>query len=777
MLEPRRIAAISASQRIAEENRWQLGKEVGYQVRFENRSSHATRLLFLTEALLTKRLHRDPSLEDVGIVVLDEFHERSLHVDIALGALVELRELARPDLKIVVMSATLDSTPLAKFLGGAEVVEVPGKIFPLTIRHEDKAQLLRTGPDFIERLRRLVQKAVSENETGDILCFLPGRSEIERLREALEDWAQSLEISINPLHGQLSLDEQKKAILPNGQMRKIILATNVAESSLTVEGVRIVVDSGLARTTQIHPRTGFEALETTRISRASMTQRAGRAARLGPGIVYRAFSLHDERSMREFEQAEVHRSDLAETCLLLSGLGVRDPASFAWFESPPTKLLDDAKHFLDSLGALDANGELTPLGIRIREIPIAPRLAKLLIAGETRGSARFAAELAALLSQSRPLPRGAAESGAESDLLLAWLDWNHARQHPRNRLIAKTVEQLLESMNVDEDSDFDPEDEIPELLLEAYPDRLARRRKVGEPQAKMSGGRGVRIHNDSSVRASEYFLALEVGEGRDASESLVFSAVGLSQDMVEERFGKIAQANVRVEWDESTKRFWAIEAKEWQGLSIGREHRRGASPDEAQDDLTNLCLSRWKDLLAMNKSLGDWWNRVCFLSTRNKDFPLPPESSLHERISLATYGENSFENVVEKNLLPFFTDIFTSAEQARLERECPEAWLVPSGQKHPIDYSSPEGARIEVRLQELFGLSRAPVVAGEALTLVLLAPNYRPVQVTRDLASFWQNAYPEVKKELRARYPKHSWPEDPLTAKAEAKGKRKFFPS
>ncbi|RYZ99538.1 MAG: ATP-dependent RNA helicase, partial [Proteobacteria bacterium] len=311
VLEPRRIAAIAAAGRIAEENGWKLGEEVGYQVRFENRSGPKTRLLFLTEALLLRKLLRDPELAGVACVVLDEFHERSLHVDLALGALRELQELSRPDLKIVVMSATLNAGPLSAYLNDAAVEEVPGKIFPLEIKYEAKAQLLRTGPEFTERMAKLIQRALSENKEGDVLCFLPGRGEIERLRGELSAFAESRQIALHVLHGSLDLAEQRATLRPDPSRRKIILSTNVAESSLTVEGVRIVVDSGLARISQIHPRTGFESLDLVRISKASGIQRAGRAARRGPGVVYRAWMAYDELSMKDFEPAEISRSDLS----------------------------------------------------------------------------------------------------------------------------------------------------------------------------------------------------------------------------------------------------------------------------------------------------------------------------------------------------------------------------------------------------------------------------------------------------------------------------------
>lgn len=766
VLEPRRIAAISASQRIAEENGWRLGAEVGYQVRFDNKSSPQTRLLFLTEALLMRKLLQDPELKNVGCVVLDEFHERSLHVDLALGALKELQELARPDLKIVVMSATLDAAPLARFLGDAPVIDAPGKIFPLEVRYEEKPQLLRTGFEFTERMQRLVQKAAAERE-GDILCFLPGRGEIERLREALSVWADAKGLVLAPLHGQLDLKEQALAILPLPGKRKIILATNVAESSLTVQGVRVVVDGGLARLAQIHPRTGFESLDLVRISKASATQRAGRAARLGPGSVYRAWTPHDERSMKEFEPAEIQRTDLAESLLLLAALGVSRPETFSWFEAPPERALLAAQNFLRAIEAVDADGRLTPTGEKIQRLPVHPRLAKLLLAGQALGLPSFTSEIAALLSEPAG-QRSAPDSGAENDLWVRWESW---KRNPRGSSVGRAADQLKQLLGPAGGKESKLEDALPALLLAAYGDRLARRRRAHEPQAKMAGGRGVKLHPNSSVKSSEYFLALELAEGRDASETLVFQAAGLPDPLVESRLGPLATEAKRLEWDDEKKRFYAVLSREWNGVTVGKEHRRPAEPGEIEGRLAEVALQRWDLLLQRNEKLGDWLARLAFLHKTNDRWPLLADEQKREALDSACYGETSLEAVAEKDLVFFFENLLAEEHRHALASQCPASWTVPTGNRMRIRYSDEQGPQTEVRLQELFGLASAPIVAGQSLTLILLAPNYRPVQVTRDLASFWKNAYPEVRKEMRARYPKHSWPDDPLTAVPQAKGR------
>ncbi|HEY8279171.1 MAG TPA: ATP-dependent helicase HrpB [Bdellovibrionota bacterium] len=769
VLEPRRIAAISASQRVAEERRWELGREVGYQVRFDKKTSRQTRLIFLTEALLLRKLLRDPELKEVGCVVLDEFHERSLHVDLALGALKELRELARPDLKIVVMSATLDTKPIAGFLGGAPVAEVPGKLFSLAIRYDEKSQILRAGPDLIDRMQRLVQKAAAESPEGDLLCFLPGRGEIERLRQALEGWAEVKHVLLLPLHGQLDLAEQKAALAPARQ-RKVILATNVAESSLTVDGVRVVVDSGLARISQLHPRTGFASLDLCRISKASAIQRAGRAARQAEGTVYRAWIPHDELSMKEFEPAEVLRSDLSESLLLLSALGLTRFESFSWYEPPPAAALTKAEEFLRTLGALHPDGSLTALGRSLRELPVHPRIAKLLLIGKERGQLRLACELAALLSE--PGGKLSQGEGSENDLWVRRQEWRRSPSHPRNRSLERAARQLSELLEGNAvDSSAPQEEDVAPLLLEIYGDRLCRRRRPHEPQARMAGGRGVKLHPASSVKSSEYFLAIDLSEGRDAAETLVFQAVGMPDALVEERSSAEAKASKRIEWDEEKSRFFLIEGKEWNGLPVGREHRRPADSSELEGKMAELAFTRFDRVLAANADLSAWIGRLRFLHKAEPRWLNLGDEQIRQALELACFGESSLEAVQSKNLISFFEGTLAPEHRDALVRLCPSHWTVPTGNRLRIEYSEEQGPLVEVRLQELFGLERAPKVAGQPLTLVLLGPNFRPVQVTRDLESFWKNGYPEVRKELRARYPKHSWPEDPLTAAPQSKGR------
>ncbi len=773
VLEPRRIAAISASQRIAEENGWPLGGQVGYQVRFENKSSRETRLLFLTEALLMRKLLQDPELKDVGCVVLDEFHERSLHVDLALAALKELQELSRPDLKIVVMSATLDTAPLARYLEKPAVLDVPGKVFPLEVHLDSKQQSLRTDFDFIERMRKLIQKACVENKDGDILCFLPGKGEIERTGEALATWADGAGIKIFALHGSLKLEEQKAALIAIPGVRKIILATNVAESSLTVQGVRIVVDSGLQRLSSVNQRTGLESLELTRIARASATQRAGRAARLGPGTAYRAWTKHDEAAMRDFDLPEVQRSDLADSLLLLAALGIGNFAGFSWFEPPPGRALQQARDFLIDLGAIDAGGQLTKLGEELRQFPVHPRIGRMLLTGRQMQIPNFACELAALLSEKGSSNAGTGETG-ENDLILQWSRWRSAPDQARNRNLSRAAQHLKDLVRSPAgDRKVDPYNDSAEVLLGAYSDRLCRRRRPHEPQAKMAGGRGVKLHPNSSVKTSGYFIALDLADGRDSSETMVFQAVGIPDSLIEKHIAGQAKKETHLEWDKETDRFVITEGSQWRGIAIGREHTRPANAQEVEGHLAPLALENWDAWTQKNEELSAWLARLRHLNQYDSKWPQLNEEQKLNGLEQAFFGESSFNSAAKKDLIPYFENQLSGEQRRALNDLCPSHWTAPTGTSLRVQYSAEQGPSIEVRLQELFGLAEAPKVCGRNMTLVLLAPNYRPTQVTRDLASFWRNGYPEVRKEMRSRYPKHSWPEDPLTAPPQRGPKRR----
>ena len=609
VLEPRRIAAVAASSRIAEEQGWKLGKEVGYQIRFDSNFSDETRLLFLTEALLNRKILADPELSDVGIVVLDEFHERSMHVDLALGLLKELQELSRPDLKIVVMSATLKAEPIARFLGQASVFQVPGQSHPLVIENQKKAQKLQTGPDFIQDVAGQVRIEMGKLQKGEhLLVFLPGVGEIERTFQHLEAWSLEKKLKLCKLHGNLSLEEQKMVLAPSSDS-KMILATNIAESSLTIDGVRAVLDSGLQRRSSLHAKTGFPQLEVARISKASAVQRAGRAARQAPGRCFRLWSSMDELSMPDEETAEILRSDLAEPLLFLSSQGVRDFSGFSWFEIPSLDQMQKSAKHLRVLGALSKEHELTELGNQLLRLPLPPRLGKLLLKFHEKGFLQTGAAIAALLLEKDIVGKKSYETQLECDLLLR-LDLL-SRGSFRN--VERARDQLIRLFPKSPAKEASAE-EIRKILLEVFYDQICRRRKSHEPRAVMIGGRGVSLEASSQVRESEFFLALQVMEGLSSSETRVSLACGISKNWLNDLKDGIVENKSWIEFDESSQRFLKFTAQsltlpEIGSLPLADVRSQPAKADEIQDALGPIAFENRSQIFEKNEKLKSWWQR------------------------------------------------------------------------------------------------------------------------------------------------------------------------
>jgi ATP-dependent helicase HrpB len=785
VLEPRRIAAIASADRIASERGWTLGKEIGYQVRFDSQMSAETRLIFLTEALLGRKLLGDPTLKDVGIVVLDEFHERAVHVDLALGLLKELQELERPDLKIVVMSATLNADQLVNFLPGSFVAEVPGKIFPLETHLLKTSQLLQTNFDFIERVaERIRQAAAAMTATPSMatsasarhcMVFLPGVGEIERVRERVSEFCEAQNLELHVLHGSLNLDEQRRVLKPS-EKSKIILSTNIAESSLTIDGVDTVIDCGLARQTRLDAKTGFSKLELVRISKASATQRAGRAARQFPGRVFRLWSSADELSMPAHDLPEIHRTPLDESLLFLSHLGVRDFQNFSWIETPKKENLRRAELELKSLGLLSAENELTPLGRRVARFPLPPRLGKLMALAQDAGAAETGAELCALLLEKDFL-RDEQHSLLECDLLLRrelWLRRDRRLHVGQLRQLEKVKSQLQNLAGSSERRSFS-EDLVRELLLLTFSDRLSRRRRAGQSQALMIGGRGLALDTQSCVRQSEFFVALELMETGTA-ETRCRKACGIPLSMIEKFWKDKIMRQSEVIFDEASQKvlredFRALTFSDTLWLPLENAKTHPATAGEAERFLPQIAFLKRDLILQKNPALGEWWRRYLYFCAAAGEESLG-EDEQKQIWTTATYGEVSLEKLFDKDLIFFFEQALSSGQKKKLHEEFPSHLIVPSGSRMKLEYEPGKNPSLQVRLQEIFGWKETPKVGGGKIpvTLVLTGPNYRPVQITQDLASFWKNGYPEVRKELRLKYPKHSWPEDPLTAVAVAKG-------
>lgn len=788
VLEPRRMAAIAAAHRIAEENGWQVGEEVGYQVRFANKTSSKTRLIFMTEALLARQMLDDPELSDVDLVILDEFHERSMHVDLALGLLKELQELGR-DIKLLVMSATLEAEKISAYLGDCPVISVPGKLFELNTIYQKNSQVLQTSPAFYDNLIATIKEATGKTDK-DVLVFLPGVGEIERTKNLLEDWANGRGVELVILHGTLGLEEQRKALQKTSSQR-IILSTNIAESSVTLDGVNTVIDSGLAKNMKQDYRTGFSRLELGRISLSSAIQRAGRAARQFPGVSYRMWNKMDELSFTKSETAEIQRVDLTESLLFLAAQGVTDFQNFSWFEKPNSIAIEKALQYLRLAKALTAENKITDLGKQILHFPLPVRLAKLVLVSIQRDCPALGADLAALLQERDILRKDSSHAflgdKSECDLtvrLEILQQYRKSGKAPKEagffslqtvdqsaKQILSLAKKLASSKTQKESDDL----ETRTLLLKAFPDRLCRRRGNSE-RALMVGGRGVKLQQDSLVKTSEFFVALNGVEGSSDAETMVSLACGFSKDFILSHFKEDIEKVKDVTFLEEKGQFFTREYRSLFGLPLEEPSLSPASKQDVEEKLPQVLVEKWDLVLKNNEALASWWQRLEFyrrhegLSFENKI-----EQFKLEAFTQAAMGESKLQTIFDKDLVFFFENVFPSDFVQTLRKELPDKIEVPSGSRIKVIYPEDKAPFLEVRIQEVFGLQETPkLLHGKIpVTFHLLGPNFRPVQVTSNLESFWKNGYPEVRKELRIKYPKHQWPEDPADGTPEAKGRRR----
>ncbi len=799
VLQPRRMAAIAAAHRIAEENNWRVGEEVGYQVRFINKTSSKTRLIFMTEALLTRHLINDPKLEDIDMVILDEFHERSLHVDLALGLLHELQLLSQ-SLKIVVMSATLDAEKISSYLGNCPIFTIPGKLFPLEIRYQKTTPLFKNPNKFYENLIRLIHSAQTET-VKNILVFLPGIKEIENTKQRLLIWANTNNIEIISLHGSLPLEMQRKALQKSSRQR-IILSTNIAESSVTLDGVNIVIDSGLAKIMKQDLRTGFSRLELARINLSSAMQRAGRAARQFPGMCYRMWTQADEQSFIKFDIPEILRSDLSDHLLFLAAQGIRNFENFSWFEKPPKVNIDRAIQILQSMGGLSSNNELLTIGQQLLLFPLPVRLARLLIAGMENDCIDLAAKMAALLNERDILD--IEESAFECDLSLRLEVLNQFLKNKTTpagsdsalQLVFQSYQQLLQLIRqVSKKFNFNlshrsySENEARQmLLLFAFGDRLCRRRKNTD-RGLMVGGRGIKLSSQTSVKTSTFFIALDGIESTNETETLVTLASGIEENFLLNIYANQILKKKEIFFDAEKNQFYQQEFQSLWDLPLEQPTLSLATAAQVTEKIPQILVDNWNNTLKNNSHLEQWWQRISFLRTHLHFLPMDQQNELLDifddgflkksfclqAFSQACMNENKISNVLKKNLVFYFENNLTEALKRTLEIELPTQIKVPSGSKIPIHYSSDKPPYLEVRIQEIFGWTKTPMIAFEKVPIVLhlLAPNFRPMQITSNLESFWKDGYLEARKELQIRYPKHQWPENPFDGIAEAKGRRR----
>ncbi len=790
MLEPRRVAARAAARRMAAELDERLGARVGYHIRFDRRAGRATRILVVTEGILVRMLQTDPFLEDVGVVVFDELHERNLHSDLSLAMTRRLQREARPDLKIVVMSATLETQPIADYLGGCPVLTSHGKLYPVEVRYLERPDSRPLPAVTAAGVRRILDET-----PGDVLVFLPGVGEIRRTAELLAPLAEA-GVRLLPLYGDLP-PEQQDAVLAPAAGRRVVLATNVAETSITIDGITAVVDSGMARSLRFDPASGLDRLQLGRISRVSAEQRRGRAGRQGPGLCLRLWTAHDDRSLPPRTPPEILRVDLAAPALQLLAWGETDLARFEWLEAPDPARLGRALGLLEDLGAMH-RGRLTRLGASMARLPVHPRLARLLVEGHRAGVARRAALAAALLSERDVVhhPAGrrpAAAHDAPSDLLdrleavegfdrsgfgetaLGPVHGGRARQVLRvSKQLAALAERRLER-RTSPDSPAAPHsggDTLPAILLTAYPDRLARRRAAGDRRGVMVGGRGVRLAEASAVRQGELFLCLELDAGR--GEALVRQASRVEREWLPA--AEIREA-VETRFDEASERVTARRRTLYRDLVL-EDAGCEADPEAVEAALVAAAKEHLGRALPLSDpEVESFLIRLGLLREQRPELGLPAldDAHLEGLLPLLAAGKRSFAELRRAPLLPLLRGTLDHSQLAALERQAPTHLEVPSGSRIRLRYTAGEPPLLAVRIQEMFGLTETPTVAGGRIPVLLhlLAPNMRPQQVTRDLASFWRNTYPQVRKELQGRYPRHAWPADPLAAAPERRPRRR----
>ncbi|MCC9624008.1 ATP-dependent helicase HrpB [Thalassospira sp. MA62] len=764
MLEPRRLAARAAARRMAQLLNEDVGERVGYRVRFDAKVSAKTRIEVVTEGILVRMIQDNPELPGIGAVIFDEFHERSLDGDLGLALALETQGALRDDLRIVVMSATLDGAPISSLMGDCPVVTSEGRAFPVETRYVPLRPDARMDVEMASCIRTALR-----DETGSILAFLPGQGEIIRVESALRDTVDK-DVIIAPLYGAMDAKAQDIAIQPApAGMRKVVLATAIAETSLTIDGIRVVVDSGLQRLPRFDPASGMARLVTVKSSQASAEQRRGRAGRLEPGICYRLWAEGEQRARPPFTAPEIADADLAPLTLELARWGVADPASLPWLDVPDPAKVDQARDILRGLEALDRDNRITPMGSAMAQMPVHPRLAHMMLRGVDLGLSDVACALAALLSD-RDFMRG---RGADLRLRVDAILTNKAPKMIRYaaRQLGRRLREVAihTALPKSAGGKIDRVDEVGLLLSFAYPDRIGERRKGKDARYRLSGGGGAVLPNDDSL-ANEAYLAVAELDGQ-TREAKIYLAAPVARATLETHFASQITEGTEVFWDSQSD---AVQAR-WQRRIGALVLDEKATHDDADPDaIVRAMLEGIRKIglhcLAWDKASEGVRERLGFLH-RVIGAPWPDVSDAGLLASLETWLAPYLNGIIKRSQLKqinlseaLLSDIDWNQRQD-LDRLAPTHWQVPTGSNIRIDYSG-EIPALPVRIQEMFGATETPMVAGGkvAVTLHLLSPAQRPIQVTSDLIGFWNGSYAEVKAEMKGRYPKHYWPDDPLMA-------------
>jgi ATP-dependent helicase HrpB len=848
MLEPRRLAARAVAHRMAQTLDQSVGATVGYRMRMDTRVSRDTRVEVVTEGVLTRMLQTDPSLDGVAAVIFDEFHERSLQADLGLALTIDARNNLTPDLKLLVMSATLDGEGVSKLLGDAPIVTAPGRMFPVESRFVGKGAPLLPPTSFVpgqqETPEGLVARTVAgalREEHGDVLVFLPGAREIRRVQSLLESLGLDSSVRLLPLFGELSGDDQEAALRPAAHgIRKVVLATNIAETSLTIQGVRVIVDSGLVRRSVFDPATGMSRLETQRISRASAEQRQGRAGRLEPGVCYRIWSEGAQRSLAPFTSPEIVEADLAPLALELAGWGARDASELRWLDTPPAAMLASARDLLLRLGALDTSGRITQHGRQMARLSVHPRLAHMLLRAADLRSLPLAADLAALLSE-RDLLRAA--GGSRDADIRSRLDLVRGEGFAqgvdraglqRARRAAKDLVQQVRSVVAD---DVRPAAQLHKaettldaaviaagtLLAFAYPDRIGRRRP-GTDGARytLANGRGAHFAEIQNLAKQEFIVAVDLDDReRDAR---ILLAAPLTRDEIEEHLSERLSRGESVEWNSRDQAVLARRFVRLDAITLEEKPLQDVPVEAARTAMLEGIRELGVGALPWTRDARDLQARIEFVrqfeeggrardvryvaAARNAPGAAPggvpgvtsdaakdtagataaPDDNSWPAVSdeaLATTtdvwlapwldGVTRRDHLARLSLTEILRALLPWDKQRELDQLAPTHLQVPSGSNIRIDYLDESAPAVSVRLQEVFGLDATPRIGGGRvpITFKLLSPAQRPVQVTRDLASFWRGSYADVRKDMRGRYPKHYWPENPLEAEATRGARRR----
>jgi ATP-dependent helicase HrpB len=780
VLEPRRLAARAAAHRMSQLLGSDIGSIVGYRMRRDTRVGRHTRIEVVTEGILTRMLNRDPTLDGVGLLIFDEFHERSLNADLGLALALNSQRLVRPDLRILITSATLAVDAVARLLGGAAVVSSEGRVHSVDIRYLPR----RRDSRIEDHVASSVELALRDSE-GDLLVFLPGEGEIRRTVERIRvaDNADVL-----PLYGNLSFEAQDRAIAPSlSGRRKVVLATSIAESSLTIQGVRCVIDAGLARVPRFSPRSGMTELATVRVSRASADQRAGRAGREAPGTCWRLWAAEEQSHLLPFAPAEIVEADLAPLVLELASAGISDPADLSWLDAPAPSRVMQARQLLTWLGALGADGRLSRHGARLTELGTHPRLAHMLVSANADGRGALACDLAALL-ESRDVVRSEREaSDADLRVRVELLnEWRTSGRVPsevgglsvsRESVVRAAEESRAwrRQLGVSPDEPADCESAGVVLAL-AFPDRVAQRRGADGSRFVMRSGAGAVLRDSPSLVSAE-FLAIALTDGR-TPESSVFLAAPLELSDIRTIFGHQIETEESVHWDESIGAVSAARRQRLGALTLRSVPVRDADPERVFSVLVQAIRASNLTLLNLGR-VAELRARIAFLRLHDPTWPDLSDAAITESLDTwlhpALGDVRSEAGLARVDLTAAIVARLNWAQRSRLDALAPTHFVAPTGSRLPIDYTEPPAPVVRVRLQEMFGLVDHPrVMDGRVpILLHLLSPAHRPVQITGDLRSFWTASYREVRKDLRGRYPRHHWPEDPIGAEPTRRARRR----